>query len=455
MENQRFEEEFYPHLKKYLNEEEILKLKNALNQESIYSSFIIDQEKINKDTIEKLYPFIKPHDVVEGCYIYNKKEHEIGKSILFNLGAYYILEPCSSLVSYFLSPKEDDLVLDIASSPGGKTIHSSFLMNNKGLIIANEISSSRVKVLSSNVEKYGRKNIIVINQNIDELVSSFPETFSKIILDAPCSGSGMIRKEEKMKEDWSLDKVKYLASIQKDLIVKAFKMLKEGGELIYSTCSYSYEEDEEVILYLLSQEKDAVLIDLPRIEGEYRSSLKETIHLLPSHFNGEGHFIAKIKKQGELDKNFNYINVKHDHSLIKKISKSLNIKEDKLLNFNLIKNSKYISNVDKMIKIPSSFHVLREGLILFEEMDKGYSYHHSLSRVNSNLLPKIELSLSETIDYLYGLTISLRNKDNQKKLDDGFYILTYLGIPFALGKVVKNVIKNHFPKGLRVKTSIL
>lgn len=149
--------EFFSHLKKYLSSNEIDLLKEELNKEQKYSSILIDEDKINPNEILKLYPSLIPHPIVKNVFLFDKKKLDLGKSLLFEIGAFYIFEPCSSLVNYFLNPNENDIILDMASAPGGKTIHASFLMHNKGQIIANEISSSRVEILSQNIEKYGRK----------------------------------------------------------------------------------------------------------------------------------------------------------------------------------------------------------------------------------------------------------------------------------------------------------
>lgn len=421
--------DFYTHLKKYLSSEEISLLKEELNKEQIYSSILIDEDKINQNEILKMYPSLIPHPIVKNVFLFNKKELNLGKSLLFEIGAFYIFEPCSSLVNYFLQPNENDIILDIASAPGGKTIHSSFLMHNKGQIIANEISSSRVELLSQNIEKYGRKNVTVISTEVNKLVDQFPNFFTKIILDAPCSGSGMFRKETKMKDDWTYQKVLACSKLQKELILQAYSMLKEGGELIYSTCSFSYEEDEEVISYLLNN-TDAELINLPSIKGEFRSSLNKTIHLLPFLFNGEGHFIAKIKKPGILNK-----------PILPKYKNPLSFSLEGQIFINN-KNEIYLTNYILPIK---NIRVLRNGIKIGTYDKKlGYIYDHALSRYKCNYLPIIELSKEETINYIYGLSIFTNHQN-------GYVILTYLSIPFAIGKISNNQIKNHYPKGLRKK----
>lgn len=428
--------EFINSLKRYLPTKEIDQLIEAINNNLPISSLIIDEEKITKEQMCELFPFLRPHPVVPNSFLFNKSLHSLGKELLFEIGAYYILEPCSSLVAYFLNPTENDLVLDMASAPGGKAIHSSFLMKNKGQIIANEINYERAKILSSNVEKYGRKNIVVTNDDCGKLVKQFKNYFTKIILDAPCSGSGMFRKDIKMKEDWTLAKVQKLASIQKELILNAFDMLAPGGEMIYSTCSFSFEEDEDVISYLLNN-RPAELVELPHFNGEYRGSLPQTIHLFPHRFNGEGHFIAKIKKRGNCSYPCLSINNKHFH--LKFINES--IKEIGQL---------YLTKTDDVyltnFSIPlQSLHVLRQGIKLGHLDTKlGLIYDHSLGRTNLSILPRIDLNIDECKSYIYGLSIPHQERD-------GYYVLTYLNIPFAITKVVKNILKNHYPKGLRKK----
>lgn len=421
---------FFSHLETYLDEKNILELKKALAEEQTFSSIIIDEEKISCEEILHLYPTLKPHPIVKNAFLFNKKELDLGKSLLFEIGAFYIFEPCSSLVSYFLSPQEDDIILDLAAAPGGKCIHTSFLMHNKGQIIANEISSSRAEILSSNVEKYGRKNITVISSDSKQLLSLFKEYFSKIILDAPCSGSGMFRKESKMKDDWTLEKVLSLSKTQKELILDAYNMLKKGGELIYSTCSFSYQEDEEVIEYLLAN-TDAELVEIPHFEGEFRSSLKESVHLLPHLFIGEGHFICKIKKPGILEKasRFEKSKLKIDLPLSGQFYVSG-------------KQDVYLTNHLLPLK---NLRILRDGIkIGYYDKKIGWIYDHALSRFNDNFLPKIELTKEEATQYIYGLSIF-------KNIANGYVVLTYLNIPFALGKVNNHQIKNHYPKGLRKK----
>lgn len=420
--------EFKNHLKKYLNDDEIEKLENEMNKKA-KNSIIVDEEKINIKEFENEYPLLKKHPFVKNAYIYDKDVYDFGKSLLFELGAFYILEPCSLMVNYFLKPTKDDLVLDCCAAPGGKTIHASFLMQNEGFILSNELSTSRALTLSSNVEKYGRKNILVTNNNILDFPSSFNNTFDKIILDAPCSGSGMFRKENKMEDDWTLQKVLTLSELQKKIIIKAYDMLKKDGLMLYSTCSFSYEEDEEVILHLLNN-KNAQIIDIANNDMFFNSPLKGTIHLFPYLFDGEGHYLALIKKNDEVNTNF-----------LKTYKEEKNITKFPLKEyFHTYKDTIYYSSFNYKIE---NLRILRNGLIL-GNIDKklGFIPEHNIARLLDKNLTYISLNKEETISYIYGNSL-------KKNMPDGYYLLKYNNLPFALTKVSKGTLKNHYPKGLR------
>ncbi len=423
-------QEFINHLKKYLSDDDIKKLLDSREQK-VLNSLLIDETKINVDDFLKSYPLLKTHPFVKNAFIYEKDTYDFGKSLEFELGGFYLLEPCSLMVNYFLKPSRDDLVLDCCASPGGKTIHCSFLMGNVGLIIANELNESRAYTLSSNIEKYGRKNVIVTNNDILDFPSNYENTFTKIILDAPCSGSGMFRKENKMEEDWTYQKVLKLAALQKEIILKAYSLLAPGGKMVYSTCSFSYEEDEEVIKYLLAN-SDAELIKIEDNKLFYQSDLKGTIHLFPYLFDGEGHFIAIIQKP-----NTDSLNI------LKRKKEEKNLTPYNLSGFYSTFNNKV--NLLTMNYRITGLKIIREGLFL-GEIDKklGFIPSHALSRLQDDNLPYIELNKEETLSYLMGNTLA-------KNIKNGYYFLKYNNLPFALTKVTNNILKNHYPKGLRKK----
>lgn len=429
--------EFKEHLKKYLKDEDIDKLEKSLLEERT-NSLILNTNKLDKESFINEYKNIKEFKYVDNAYYYNKNEYEFGKSYLFDNGAYYIMDTSSMLVTNNLSLKEDSLVLDMCAAPGGKTI--SLALKNKNIhILANDLSYSRALTMSSNIEKLGLSNIDIISCDLKNHYLSLLEKFDAIILDAPCSGSAMFRKLEEMKNDRNYQKVLKQQSIQKELIEIAYKMLKKGGKLIYSTCSFSYEEDEEIIISFLKEHQDMK----PVLKDDYKEiyhdqSLKEGCHLFPFLFLGEGQFYCLLIKDGTI------IETRKEDNKQTKLSKDIKEVVD---TYNL--DFKYYENINGLIygynydfKL-KNIPIIRKG-ILIGELNKGifkpsFNLAHYLDNKNS-----IELTQKEKDKYIHGDTI---NKD--LKIKNGYYIVSYNGINLGYVKYVNKTLKNLYPKGLR------
>ena len=420
---------FEEHLKKYLSDEEIKALVSSF-LDSEQKGVLLNEDKLSKDNFLKLFPNVKSHPVVPNGFLFDADEYPLGKKIYHELGAYYIQDPSAMMVSYFLDPKPNQKVLDLCAAPGGKTIGASLLMKNKGTIYANDLSRSRAEILLSNVERMGLGNVVVLSKDFSQFAGKLDNYFDAIILDAPCSGSGMFRKLDAMKDDWTYEKVLKYAVIQKELITMCYAMLKEGGTLIYSTCSFSYEEDEEVVEYLLSK-TDGKLDSIESFKGEYRSKkYPETIHLFPSLFKGEGHYIARIKKPGNLSKNT------PDDIIVsrKKLSKG---------------NKPEIDNFELFLK-PSELLIsmsMRPGLFVSSNIGKDviYSHHYSHYAKADN---SIELTKEEVIKYLRGESL------NKKDIANGYHFVSYLSMNLGVTHAVNGVLKNLYPKGLRLNAKI-
>ena len=430
-------------LSKVLDESEIEKLIESFSKESI-SSLRINTLKMSIDSFDSLYN-LDSHPYVKEGRIYQKEISPMGKNPLHNAGAYYIQEPSAMMVVDLLDVNEDDIVLDLCAAPGGKTTHLATKMNNKGLIVANEISNTRVKSLSENVERLGIKNCIVTNEDSNLFAKKFEGYFTKVILDAPCSGLGMVRKNEKSKEDWSLDKVNSLIDIQKELIMNAYTCLQKDGILSYSTCTFTKEENEEIIQYLLDN-TNASILPIAHDETIVDGFIEGTIRLYPHKFNGEGHFIAHIKCNDE-----------HSHGRIReeKQKDNTNIKiyrawEEENLNIKL--EGKFIGFKDNLsiIDYPlfelEGIRVSRVGLHLGEIVKGRFVPSHSLSLALQK--EEIKRTVDYTVDskeikdYLNGQTLQSDLK--------GYVGVCVNGVTLGWGKASDGIIKNLYPKGLRV-----
>ncbi len=428
--------DFLRHLQKYLSEETIAKLSTSLLEKE-KKALLLNTNKMNEELLLSLFPHLIQHPLVKNAYLYDKDEYDLGKSIYHELGCFYIQEPSAMLPAYLLGHIENGLILDMCAAPGGKSIGVS-LSNQNSVIISNDLSNSRCQILLSNIERLGCSNIVVTNNDFSTIYPNFLEKFDSIILDAPCSGSGMFRKNNHyMEEDWSYSKVVKCASIQKELILIAYKMLKKGGTLCYSTCSFSYEEDEEVVSFLLAN-SDANLLPISHSDLYYVDKSKIGIHLFPYLFPGEGQYIALIKKPGE--------------SLITKKEYS-KYKFPFLKTISSYSSYSFFNFSNSIFMLP--FEISTKGLKIIRygtkvgEIDKNlFHYDYHLSHVINNFEFVIELNDEEIVKYISGEQL---NKVNPYK---GYVLLTYQNIPIAFGKSDTTVIKNHYPKGLRKKINI-
>ena len=420
--------EFSEHLKSYLSSEEIDKLMTSLKDESLHA-VLLNPKKISDEEFLKLYPDVIKHPLVAHAYIYKKELYNLGKSIYHTLGCFYLQEPSAMVPAYLLNAEENDLVLDMCAAPGGKTIQSSFLMKDKGLIISNDLSKPRTFSIVENIERLGIGNVVITNNDLSLIYNKYLNTFDKIILDAPCSGSGMFRKEDKMAEDWSYNKVLKFAETQKELILYAYSMVKPGGTICYSTCSFSMEEDEDVIEYLLNN-TDAEIVKIDNNPLFYINKKKPLgIHLLPSIFPGEGHYICLIKKPG---------------NSVKKENKE--VIEKKVYQFNLTNTYRfgdYIFGLNYPYNF-KYFNVVRLGVKIGENIKGDIKYDYHYAHYIDSFDKTYSLLSNELQKYFNGETINVT-------LPKGIYLLTFDGKNVDLAKSDGRILKNHFPKGLRHK----
>jgi NOL1/NOP2/sun family putative RNA methylase len=426
------------------------KLFDAIETES-QNSFRLNPLKPNYQNVQ--YPLDKKIEYSSIGYFGDIS----GKSIDHLSGYVYSQEPSAMYVAEVLSPKENETILDLCAAPGSKTTYIASLMNSQGLLVSNEINNKRARVLSSNIERMGIKNTVVINDSPQDLESGFEGYFDRILVDAPCSGEGMFRKDPESVKYWSQEYVEQCANRQRHILDSAFKMLKPGGTLVYSTCTFSPEENEQNIDYFLNKYAEMTILPIKKYSGmedakpEWGNGnveLKNALRMFPDRFNGEGHFICKMTKDTE-------------ETAVKirpfkgGISKDERVDLDKFLKQNMA--SINLSNLFKVKEdlyqaatMDSRFkkiHVLRNGLKLGEFKKNRFEPNIAwiLALKPSELKTIYELNDEQFEKYLHGESIILKNE----KLANKWIGLSYQGKLFSWGRYSNNQIKNVYPKGLR------
>ena len=424
--------DFRTNLIEHLPENEVDGLINAIENGKVTHALILNDKKMSDEEFVSRFPHVRKHKFVEHAYYYDKDEYEFGKSLLYDDGVFSIEDASAMMVNYFLKPETDDIVLDVCAAPGGKSIGASLMMKDEGIIVSNDISYPRAKAMSQNVERMGRGNIIVASNDFIFSHVHFANTFDKIILDAPCSGSAMMRKNALAKSDWKYEKVKSNSRKQLELLDLAYGMLKEGGTLSYSTCSFSFEEDENVILLFKKMHPEIEIVDLPQDDSFVRSKeLPQAVRLHPNHFEGEGQFICLFKKPGALVKtkkeiisNQRYKNFIDQYGLQDRSNE-------------MMRNKFY--SLSQHFDV-SHLNILRYGVKLFEMRNIYIPDHHLTHFLSPSY--SIPISYEEAKAYIHGDTFPLERPDN-------FYIVSYDNQNLGYVKVTQGVAKNHYPKGLR------
>lgn len=384
-----------------------------------------------------------------------------GKHPYHEMGLYYIQEPSAMSAAALLAPKPGMRVLDLCAAPGGKSTQLATYLGDSGLLVSNEINTQRSRILSQNIERMGIKNAIVTNEDSFVLASHFPGFFNAIQVDAPCSGEGMFRKLPEAIEQWSMENVAICAARQKEILDNAAVMLKPGGTIVYSTCTFSKEENEDVIEYFLERHPDFTLEEMERF--------------WPHKVDGEGHFVAKLVRRGCVDtdlkadrktkKNKNSKNRKNETkpALTKENMKLLSEFLDETISEDMaawIKNSRLVMFGEQLYRLPDmevdikELKVQRAGLHIGEFKKQRFEPSHSLALAlklsEAKNVVKLTWDDPQTTGFFNGQSVMLSDEQTAE-CKKGWALVCVDGYPAGWGKVNGAQVKNHYPKGLRNK----
>ena len=365
-----------------------------------------------------------------------------GNSPLHHCGAFYIQEPSATSAAEMLGVEEGDFVLDLCAAPGGKSTQIGAMLNGTGLLWSNEIVRNRANILLSNIERMGISNAVVSNAHPEQLCERVAGMFDRVLVDAPCSGEGMFRKNGEAQTEWSVEHVRSCAERQLHILDSAKKALKPGGVMVYSTCTFSREENEGVITRFLDENPDFELEDSGVSFG--RPALEYARRIFPMD-GGEGHFAARLRKKGESVKSaLPEIKTKTDSDILD-FYDSLFVNRPFGENITVVK--------DKIIILPKNYQpidvvpVLRAGVILGEIVKRRIEPHHSAfaAAKESDCVNAVDFDAdsAEIKAYLHGEEITVPADIK------GYSAVCVSGMTTGFGKASNGRLKNKYPKGLR------
>ncbi len=402
-----------------------------------------------------LLPFeLEPVPWCSSGFYYDEQDRP-GKHPLHAAGAYYLQEPSAMAVAELAAPEPGEWVLDLCAAPGGKSTHLAALMQDSGLLVANEVHPVRAKVLAENIERCGIKSALVSSASAEELVQRFGPVFDCIVVDAPCSGEGMFRKDPEAITHWNEGGVSACAATQSSLLDAAYTMLRPGGRLVFSTCTFSTEENEANVQSFLERHPDMSLQPgrlhqtfAPGIGDADLPDLKHVARLWPHRLRGEGHFLARFHKAGDtVGRNIPDTLT----GFYAQVDKELQEFASDALTF--VPAGPFARFGDHVYQLPTAelpefrgWKLLRSGWPLGEVRKGRFVPSHSLALGLTAEQAQRTLDLapdSKEVDaYLHGQTL-------QCDLPNGWALVTVSGLPLGWGKVTNGVLKNHYPKGLR------
>lgn len=444
--------EKYVERMKSLLGDEYVEYEKAISSSPV-RGFRVNTDKISISDFEKINPFPSSKiPYVENGYYFDYDK--IGNHPFHHAGMIYVQEPGAMAPAECIDIDPDWVILDMCAAPGGKSTQLKNKLGKNGIIVSNEIISSRCKILTGNIERLGLTNTVTTCMDTAKLAKTFPHTFDLIMVDAPCSGEGMFRKDDTAIEEWSEENVKKCAERQAEILENAVIALKDGGYIIYATCTFSLEENEMTIDSFLDKHPEFEIIpvnekvkentvDGIRFDGSKCDNINFSRRFYPHKSQGEGQFMAVLHNKNDVS-----IQNKPDKKTTFKIDKILtDFLEDTLTEFD--KNSVMLYG-DKPVYFTPDFPIEKGTAfscgVTIGEIKKGYilPHHQFFMALGTNFKRKIELDAdSESLrKYLHG-------EEFETDCENGWAVVTTADCTIGGVKVVNGKAKNHYPKGLR------
>lgn len=422
----------------------------------------VNTNKISVEEFQKIAPWpLTPVPWIPNGFYYDGDQIQPAKHPYYFAGLYYLQEPSAMTPASRLPVEPGDFVLDVCAAPGGKATELGAKLQGTGMLVANDISNSRARGLLKNLELFGIGNVLVTSEEPGRLVPHFQGFFDKILIDAPCSGEGMFRKEKKMIKAWEEHGPEFFSKLQRSIVTQAADMLRPGGMLLYSTCTFDPRENEQIIEYLLNTCPDFEICEMEGYTGfspgcpEFTESrnieLQKTVRIFPHKMKGEGHFIALLKKKASYDTERKRVGV----SGKKKLPEEL---EDFLQSLNCDLDRKRLElREGRVYYMPEGMpelrgiRFLRSGLLLGElkknRFEPGQALAMYLKKEDYGKILDFSIGDDRVIRYLKGETLDVRDLVSPK--EKGGYLVCVEGYPLGFGKLSSQVLKNKYLPGWR------
>ncbi len=414
--------------------------------------------EVPQEQIKKRLPYLQEAVPWAKYGYYYEENVRPGKHPFHEAGLYYIQEASAMAPAAFLNAGPGERILDLCAAPGGKSTQIAADMRGQGLLVCNEIHPARARILSENIERMGICNALVLNEAPDTLAERFEQYFDRILVDAPCSGEGMFRKKEEACREWSMQNVELCAKRQDEILDAAAGMLKAGGRLVYSTCTFAPEENEGSVSRFLARHSEFSIAPPAFTEGftggradwveNPAPGIENTVRLFPHKVEGEGHYAAVLIKEGE-NKEANRPCKTEAGTREKECGEFAGFLRQyirKELTGVLLKFGDQLYLTPEGTPSLHKLKVLRAGLHLGTLKKNRFEPSHALALALSDSDVKYAKNLDshgqEAQAYLRGETL-------QAEGEKGWYLITVDGISLGWGKLTGGVMKNHYPKGLR------
>lgn len=428
-----------------------------------YYGLRVNTGKISPEEFEKICPFeIHPIPWIENGYYYDGENVVPSKHPYYFAGLYYLQEPSAMTPANRLPVEPGDKVLDVCAAPGGKATELGAKLKGEGVLIANDISNSRAKGLLKNIEVFGIGNVLVLSEEPGKLESYFPEYFDKILIDAPCSGEGMFRKDKKMVKAWEEHGPEFFCNIQKSIVLQAARMLKPGGMMLYSTCTFDGRENEGMIEHLISNYPEFKILEMTPYEGftngmpelteSKDEAFKNTVRIFPHKMQGEGHFLALLQKGEQVDGPELTAVKKNKKKLPEDLESFLKDVNWEIDGVRLDIHGERVYYMPENLPDVKGIRFLRTGLLLGELKKNRFEPSQALAMCLKKEEYKKVLDFSVEDDrirrYLKGETLDVDDMVTSK--DKGWYLVCVDGYPLGFGKLGNGTLKNKYLPGWRL-----